>query len=166
MPATYEPIATTTLGTAAASITFSSITSAYTDLRVLFIPTGTATQDLLVRFNSDTASNYSSTTLIGNGTSALSFRSTSSTSFLIDQGMPGISTTSPTMYDLNLFSYAGSTFKTVLNRTSADLNGSGQLCANVGLWRSTSAITAIEFRTASTTFAAGTTATLYGIKNA
>jgi hypothetical protein len=32
MAITYEPIATTTLGTAAASVTFSSISGAYTDL--------------------------------------------------------------------------------------------------------------------------------------
>jgi hypothetical protein len=32
MPATYEPIATTTLGTAAATITFSSIPATYSDL--------------------------------------------------------------------------------------------------------------------------------------
>jgi hypothetical protein len=32
MASTYEPIATTTLGTATASVTFSSISGAYTDL--------------------------------------------------------------------------------------------------------------------------------------
>ena len=166
MPATYEPIATTTVAVAAASITFSSIASTYTDLRVVLIPTAATGQDLLVRLNSDTGTNYSSTTLVGNGTNALSFRATSTTSFTIDQGMPGLSTTIPTMYNLDFFSYAGSTFKTILNRTSADFNGSGQLCANVGLWRNTAAITSITFTTASTLFSIGTTATLYGIKNA
>ena len=34
--ATYEPIATTTLGSAAADITFSSIASTWTDLRISF----------------------------------------------------------------------------------------------------------------------------------
>jgi hypothetical protein len=42
MPATYEPIATTTLGGAAATITFSSISSAYTDLRIVLVGTTTA----------------------------------------------------------------------------------------------------------------------------
>jgi hypothetical protein len=37
MPATYEPIATTTLGTAAAFITFSSIPATYTDLRLVIV---------------------------------------------------------------------------------------------------------------------------------
>ena len=32
MPATYEPIATTTLGSAQATVTFSSIPGTYTDL--------------------------------------------------------------------------------------------------------------------------------------
>jgi hypothetical protein len=35
MATTYEPIATTTLGTAAAFITFSSIPATYTDLRLV-----------------------------------------------------------------------------------------------------------------------------------
>ena len=35
MATTYEPIATTTLGSAAASITFSSIAGTYTDLRLV-----------------------------------------------------------------------------------------------------------------------------------
>jgi hypothetical protein len=37
MAKTYEPIATTTLGSAAASITFSSIPATYTDLNNCFI---------------------------------------------------------------------------------------------------------------------------------
>ena len=37
MPATYEPIATTTLGSAATNITFSSIPATYTDLRLVLV---------------------------------------------------------------------------------------------------------------------------------
>ena len=35
--ATYEPIATTTLGSAASTITFSSISGSYTDLILVFL---------------------------------------------------------------------------------------------------------------------------------
>jgi hypothetical protein len=48
----------------------------------------------------------------------------------------------------------------------SDINGSGGLNKQVGLWRSTSAITSINFSDYGTPFAAGTTVTLYGIKNA
>jgi hypothetical protein len=58
MATTYEPIATTTLGTAAASITFSSIPATYTDLRLVVMCKLLAHQLLMFRFNSDTGSNY------------------------------------------------------------------------------------------------------------
>jgi hypothetical protein len=48
-----------------------------------------------------------------------------------------------------------------------DKNGSGAVWQIVGLWRSTSAITSINFFSSTgNNFAIGTTATLYGIKNA
>jgi hypothetical protein len=66
----------------------------------------------------------------------------------------------------NIFSYAGSTNKTCLIESSEDKNGSGSTVRTVGLWRDTSAITSIEVLMSSSTFATGTIATLYGIKNA
>jgi hypothetical protein len=63
MTATYEKIATTTLGSTTATVTFSSISGAYTDLvlveRLVKSITGGSLQ---VRFNSDTGTNYSATT--------------------------------------------------------------------------------------------------------
>ncbi len=60
MPATYEPLATTTLGSAASSVTFSSISGSYTDLVVVFSGTaGGGNSNLILTFNSDTGSNYS-----------------------------------------------------------------------------------------------------------
>ena len=41
MAITYEPIATTTLGSAAASVTFSSISGSYTDLVLIVVPKAT-----------------------------------------------------------------------------------------------------------------------------
>jgi len=54
MPKTYEPIATTTLGSNQTTITFSSIPSTYTDL-VIVSNMGTTTASYpFIRFNGDT----------------------------------------------------------------------------------------------------------------
>jgi hypothetical protein len=78
-----------------------------------------------------------------------------------------ITDTKNTFFSYDFFSYAGSTFKTILIEQNQDLNGSGSVIRRVGLWRDTSAITTIFFDTATVNgFPTGTTATLYGIKNA
>ena len=165
MASTYEPIATTTLGSAAASITFSSIAASWTDLRVVIVATAASNANFAFRFNSDSGSNYSRTRLAGDGTSATSSRNTNQTELQLTSSF-SIGTT-PSLHTLEIFSYAGSTFKTVLFDEISDYNGSGGINKQVGLWRSTSAITSLYFFAQSATnFAAGTTATLYGIKNA
>jgi len=165
MAITYEPIATTTLSSAAASITFSSISSAYTDLRVVVNAIGTATGDPWFRLNANFATNYSYTEIGGNGATASSYSVANDTKLYINLIAGGIFTT-PTMYTIDLFSYAGSTNKTSLITASQDKNGSGSVGRSVGLWRNTAAITQIQLRVDSTTYAAGTTATLYGILKA
>ena len=167
MPTTYEPIATTTLGTAASTITFSSITSAYTDLRLIinWQSTSTAETNLFMTFNSDTGSNYSYTRLVGDGASASSGRATSQTSLFI--GKQNASTTSVwRMNEIDIFSYAGSTNKTYLESHATDNNGGGFVYRFVGLWRSTSAINTISIFQSGSNLNAGTTATLYGILRA
>jgi len=167
MPATYEPIATTTLGSAASTITFSSIAGTYTDLRVVLV-SSTATAGNTVnylRFNSDTGTNYSSTWLTGDGATAGSSRETSAT--FIRGGENANNTDAGLSFiTYDVFSYAGSTYKTALVANSRDNNGSGSTYRIVGLWRSTSAITSITIAASAGNYKAGTTATLYGIKAA
>lgn len=165
--ATYEPIATNTLTTAAASITFSSIPATYTDLRIVVVGQGSSGFDPVVQFNSDTATNYSCTEIVGTGTAASSDRQTSSNfiSFPVSSGMAQSSNWNLITY--NIFSYAGSTYKTCLATLNDDLNGSGSVNIMVGLWRSTSAINTFVIKSnPSGNFAIGTIATLYGIKAA
>lgn len=167
MPATYEPIATTTLSSAAASITFSSISGSYTDL-VLSIITKNATSNanLTLRFNSDTGTNYSITDIEGDGTSVISLRGTNATRLYINN-VASASTSNFLFSKVNIFSYAGSTNKTVLSEGSVDKNGSGGVERTVGLWRNTSAITTIAIALDDgTNLATGSTATLYGILKA
>lgn len=165
MASTYEPIATTTLGSAASSITFSSIPGTYTDLR-LTIVTPTGTGDFIeLRFNGSSATNYSWNCLGGDGASPFSQRGTTLTQVRIGTSMG--STTLSTYAFADIFSYADSTYKSVLSQSGNDRNGTGEVRAYVGLWRSTSAITSILIKGDSgLNLATGTTATLYGIKSA
>lgn len=164
--ATYEPIATQTLASAATSITFSSIAASWTDLRLVFVGTGVASGNLLARVNGDSATNYSQTYLQGYGSGTNSGSGTSLTSFIITLAGSGLSTTIPQLYTIDFFSYAGSTNKTILTTSSEDQNGSGTVVRTVQLWRSTAAITSIVLSNSGGNLAIGTTATLYGILKA
>jgi len=165
MPATYEPIATTTLGSSSATITFSSIPATYTDLRLVFVGTTATSTIFTVRLNADSSALYSSTYLQGDGTSTASGRYTAQTLIY----PTGSLSTIPEMITLDIFSYAGSTFKTFLLEEIGDNNGSGVVSKFVCLYRNTSAITSVNLTAlygSTNTFAIGTTATLYGIKAA
>jgi hypothetical protein len=165
MATTYQKIATTTLGSAAANIEFTSISSAYTDLRLVFTGFTVDAVNMNLQVNSDSGSNYSYTRLSGDGTSAASFTATSATSILLSQG--GIASSStPAFIAIDFFSYAGSTNKTWLSECNNDKNGSGVVNRIVSLWRSTSAISSIKLYPVSGNISTGSTATLYGILKA
>lgn len=166
MATTYEPISTTTLGSAASSITFSSISSAYTDLKLVMTYTSAGAIYSYLLFNNDTGANYSDTYLVGDGSVAFSGSDTSQGFIAFGSYQSPASSTAPCFATADVFSYAGSTYKTALITSSNDKNGSGDVERIVGLWRSTSAINRIDIKSSSTAFAAGTTATLYGIKSA
>jgi hypothetical protein len=165
MAATYEPIATTTLGSDVANFTMSSIPGTYTDLRVVLSLKGSSAGDIGARFNNDSGANYSYTNLYGNGASAASARQ-SSTTYMYMTPNVSVSSTIPDLITMDIFSYAGSTYKSALITHSGDHNGSGGVERTVDLWRSTSAITSITFYGMGINIATGTTATLYGILKA
>ena len=153
-------ISSQTLGSASATITFSSIPSTYTDLILVCNTFATSSTDYIqVRINSDTGSNYSNTALYGNGTVALSGRVTNQTfgyisyTFYVDSRV----TISHFMDYSNT-----TTYKSYLSRSGLDSQGTDAI---VGLWRSTSAITALEIkRTTGGNFNSGSTFKLYGIE--
>lgn len=164
MPAgsTYTPIATTTLGSAATSYTFSSISGSYTDLVLVFAGTMSAPDDLGIRFNSDTGSNYSTTILGGNGTTAFSTRVSTQTQGYLDWA--GLTTAQGNAI-VQIQNYANTTtYKTYLSRFNQAARGTD---ACVGLWRSTAAITSVTIKAVgANNIAAGSTFTLYGIASA
>jgi hypothetical protein len=164
MPSTYEPIATQTLGSSAASVTFSSIPSTYTDLVIVAMPISATADNLTMQFNGDTTTNYSDTILWGSGSAAGSLRETSTAT-------PWLSyyantTTNPTPTIISIQNYANTTtFKTSLIRAN---NSAGGVDAIVVLWRKTpEAINSILFKQkGANNLSAGSTFTLYGIKAA
>ena len=165
MPTTYEPIATNTLGSNTTTITFSSISGAYTDLvLVCQVQRSTATGTYLqMRFNSDTGSNYSTTFLSGNGTSATSWRDSNRTDINLDY-YAAPQNNSWTIRNISINNYSNTTtYKTVLNRANDASQGTD---AGVHLWRSTAAISTITLTMPSNDFITGSTFTLYGIKSA
>lgn len=160
MAKTYEPIATTTL-TSSSGITFSSIPSTYTDLRLILTGVGPVNNYTYMQINGSSSTLYSWTELRGNGTSATSTRQSTQTSFPIGY----VNTTQPVLCQVDFFNYANTSInKTCLVSSSSDENGSGIVFNAVGLFRSTSAISTIA--TVATTWPSGTIATLYGIKAA
>lgn len=160
MAATYEPLATTTLSTTQNQIDFNSISGTYTDLVIVASGGVTSTNDIWLRINSDTGTNYSRTRLTGNGSAAASTRNSAFDAILISAGTVG----SNANFIINIMNYANTTtYKTTLSR----FNSSTFVVASVGLWRSTSAITSLTLKAGSAdTFTSGSTFTLYGIKAA
>lgn len=158
MPAgsTYSTIATQTLGGSSSSVSFGSISSGYTDLVLIIDGTVTSNAGVQLRFNGDTGSNYSFTRMTGDGSSASSDRSSNATFMELGYYV----TTTRNMNIVQIMNYSNTTtFKTVLNRANAQsVNIGAQAYAE--MWRSTAAINSI---TINSSFASGTTFTLYGI---
>jgi hypothetical protein len=165
MATTYEKIATTTLGSAAATITFSSIPNTFTDLRLVVVMFTDTTNTTFLRLNNDSDTNYSETLLWGNGTAASSGAATGIPRIGIANDISGNSTF-PHFAEIDLFSYAGSTNKTVLVSTAEDYNGSGIVRRGVALWRNTTAVNRLDLGRTAGNFTAGTTATIYGLLKA
>ena len=159
MAMTYEPIATTTLSSNQTSVSFSSISGSYTDLVLVAVPKFSANPSYAgIIFNSDSGSNYSSTFVRGNGSTASSGRNTSAGQ------ISSASYSANYIVDIfNILNYSNTTtYKTVLYRTSQD----NDVLARVGLWRNTSAITSITYQIDTGNILSGSTFTLYGIKAA
>jgi hypothetical protein len=166
MPSTYTPIATTTLGGSAADVTFSTISGSYTDLILIGTAQGVSgsPQNLLFQVNGDTASNYSSTWLTGNGSTASSSRLSSRVNGLLDIAgyAPIGSNFNNVIAHFNNYSNS-TTNKTIISRANSAATGTD---AVVSLWRSTAAITSIKIYFTSNSLATGSTFTLYGVKSA
>ena len=163
MPNTYTELYRTNLS-GLSSASFTSIPQGYTDLVLVFSGQDSATSSSGFSMginNTFSGGLYSSTVLEGNGSTAYSNRSTS-------QNGIGITvsggTNLPGNAIINFQNYSNTTtFKTVLTRYNAP---GAVVGAKVDLFRSTSAITRLDFFPYTANWATGTTISLYGIANA
>jgi len=158
---TYEPISTTTLGSAAASHTFSSIPGTYTDLVLVIngLVVGADAVQINMTFNGTGDTSRSYTRFQGNGTSPSSLRSQA------DSGVGVLGDSQGGLIIANIMSYKNtSVYKTILTRYSSLDSGDSRSGTFASLWANTQAITSITLSPNSgLNWATGSTFTLYGL---
>ena len=173
----FFQIATTTLNVASSSVTFSNIPGTYTHLQLRAsyqTSRGTYPLDkIFIRFNSDTASNYSTHVVQGDGSSATS--SSENTDKITDRDMSSTTAGSGGLVFgsliMDILDYTSSNkYKTIRSLSGFDTNGTvsgygGRIGLFSGNWRSTSAITSITFTVDNAAnYSANSKFSLYGVK--
>ena len=165
----FESIATVTVGAGgSSSVSFSSIPSTYKALQIRGIMRCSAVSDnILIRFNSDTGSNYAWHVLRGSGSAASAAASTSTTSG--ELGWTAYSGQTANAFGamvVDILDYANtSKNKTVRSLSGADVNGTGgYMTFGSSLWNSTSAVNAITLVMGSGNFDQYSSIALYGVK--
>lgn len=164
----YESIATVTVGAGGASdVQFTSIPSTYAHLQIRFISKISAGDDVVMRFNGDTANNYRNHILYGDGSSAIAgvpFTNAYSAAALYYTS----STASVAAGVIDVLDYTSTNKnKTMRFLGGYDNNGSGNIDFASALWFKTpEAITSITLKPVSASFSQYSHFALYGIKSA
>ena len=168
MATTMKLIAKQTLGSAAASVTFSSIPQTGYSALLLKVSArsaavGTTLDGGILRFNGDTsAGNYTGRRLYGNGTSAVS--DTSGGIPLFNTGATATALTFG-VSEVLIPNYAGSTAKSYSVSSNNENNATlGYVAAIASLWSGTAAITSIVIsQSAGDNLVTASSFTLYGL---
>jgi hypothetical protein len=156
---TYKPLATVTLGSSAASVTFSSIPATYRDLVLVVAGTTTGSAGLRMRLNNDSGTNYSYVNMYGVASAG---SETASSQNILFPGVVTLSSGQRFTYTAQVMDYyATDKHKTVLYR--ANENNAAAVSANASRWASTSAVTSIQLSLSANSYDTGTTVNLYGI---
>jgi len=167
----FQSIATTTVGVGGTpTITFSSIPSTFKHLQIRYMARTDRAQlqdYLLLRFNSDTGSNYSYHKLYGDGSAAASGAATSQTS--IESAITAGATATASIFgagSIDILDYADTNkYKTTRTLDGLDRNGSGFVTLTSGNWRSASAVSTITITSYGVAnFVQYSSFALYGIK--
>jgi hypothetical protein len=166
MAGTYEPIATNTLSSAAATVTFSSIPATYTDLVLssnFAFTNATAYPNPRIRLNADSSTYYQLQALYGQA-SAAGYTIVNYTHAYVSSASGGGGGLDKFLIQCDFQDYTNTTsYKAFLYRVNTTVSES---LIGVATWKSTAAINTIEWSLQSNTYAVGSTFTLYGIKAA
>jgi hypothetical protein len=168
---TYVAIAKTVLTGTQATVTFSGISNAYTDLVLLISAQGSNTggnfRNVTIQVNGTGGTSYSSTYLRGTGSAAASGRATSAANIGDVLWTEAGNTNVFTNMEIYIPNYAGSTNKVLSSSYVSERNNTeGYDYALASLFSNTAAITSItigpmDFGSINT----GSRFDLYGIKN-
>ena len=155
----------TVTGSAVPSVTFSNISSAYTDLVIVTNLKGTASSETRMQVggtSADTGSNYMGVWLSGTGSTGASGKY-ASTDHIKCNSYSDVSTTFGQVQIINIMNYAStSNWRSVALRSSNAANG---VDVHHAVWKnSTTAIGTIKLYPATGSYDVGSTFTLYGIK--
>jgi len=171
MPSSRRLISSQVLGSAAATVTFSSIPSGYTDLVLRSSTRGSqvnANTNMYIQFNGNTSAIYSWTYLDATGTSASSAGLSGDTQLRANKTTADNATANTfSSYELYIPSYTVSQNKQMSsinaqeNNTTA--NGDWYIDARSNLYRSSAAISSVTFSLASGNFMIGSSFYLYGL---
>ena len=171
MANTYVALAKSVLTSNALSVTFSSIPATYTDLYLVASARSDralTTDNFLIKINGSTATTFTRTFLINNGTGT-AVSSSGSNAFYVALYTSAASATADTFGSMEFYipNYVGSAYKTA-SATSVQENNvtTGFASANALLWSDTSAIASMEICPSATqNWVSGSRFDLYGIKN-
>lgn len=169
MPSSKFLIASNTLTTTAASVTFSSIPATYQDL-ILQISARADNTGLLLQMTLNSAtSTYSNTLLLGNGATATSSNNTGQSYLRAGYVNPSGSTASTfSSGEIYIPKYTSTTDKPMSSIGFTENNATTAYIANyANLWGTSSAITSItlDMAASSQNFVSGSSFWLYGLKS-
>ena len=160
MTAKFTVLGNTTLATSSASVTFSSIPGGYKDLVLVTTCDMSSAERFKGTINSDTGTNYSYVSMIGNGSTA------TSGSYATDDGIrfqnSDVTNLGDNVNTAEFFDYSSTTkHKSILIR---DSTSNGSVSALAVRWASTAAITSISLSPqGAVTFTSGSTFRLLGV---
>jgi hypothetical protein len=146
----FSSIASTTLGSATSTVTFSSIPTNFTHLQLRIYARGSTNDALYMRVNGDTTSTYTRHAMRGSGSSVSSFGNASVDSSYIGQ-IRATGTNSFGAYIIDILDYKNTNKnKTIKIKAGYNNNSDGYIELNSSCYLATSAISSLSFFVGST----------------